>query len=56
MKVEYQVFRGMFSTWKTLFSQAAEFATDVGKEKVLSISHSQDNLEGVVVVWYWSEE
>jgi len=55
MKVEYQIFRGTFSSWEKLFSQAAEFATEVGKEKVISISHSQD-YEGVVTVWYWSDK
>jgi len=52
MKVKYQIFRGMFSSWKTLFTQAAEFASEIGKENIISISHSQE----VVTVWYWSEE
>ena len=36
-----------------LFDRAVEFATQVGREKVISISHSEDRNNGVVVVWYW---
>ena len=56
MKVKYQVFRGTFTSWKTLFSQAAEFATEIGKDKLINISHSENQIEGVVTVWYWSDK
>jgi hypothetical protein len=56
MKVKYQVFRGMFSSWETLFTQAAQFATEIGKDKLINISHSEDSSSGVVTVWYWSEK
>jgi hypothetical protein len=52
MKVKFQIFRGMFSSLETLFTQAAEFASEIGKDKIISISHSQE----VITVWYWSEE
>jgi hypothetical protein len=56
MKVKFRIFRGPFSSWDKLFTQAAEFATEVRKENVINISHSQDNWEGVVTVWYWSDK
>jgi hypothetical protein len=55
-KMEYQIFRaGSFSTWDELFADVARFATLIGKDRVLTISHSEDNNDAVVTVWYWSE-
>jgi hypothetical protein len=55
-RMSYKVFRGTFATWESLFSEAAEFATSVGPERVISISHSEDDDDGVVTVWYWTDE
>jgi len=55
MQVKFQVFRGLFSTWQSLFTQASEFASSIGKDRLVSISHSEDKGDGVVTVWYWSE-
>ena len=52
----HRTFRGTFTTWNDLFSEAAEFATELGPERVVSISHSADSSDGVVVVWYWATE
>jgi hypothetical protein len=52
--VRYEVFRGTFATWEKLFTEAAEFATRLGPERLISISHSEDQQDGVVAVWYWS--
>jgi hypothetical protein len=54
-RMSYRVFRGTFASWERLFSEAAEFATSIGPERVISISHSADT-EGVVTVWFWSNE
>ena len=54
--VEYQIFRATFQTWDQLFSQAAAFATEIGRDRLIAISHSEDNRDGVVTVWYWSPE
>jgi hypothetical protein len=53
--VQYKTFRGTFASWDELFSQAAAFATTLGEERVISISHSADQSDGVVAVWYWNE-
>jgi len=52
---KFRIFRGMLVTWERLFSDAAQFASEVGSERLISISHSEDNGDGVVVVWYWCE-
>ena len=53
MKVEFKTFRGMLISWEDLFQQACEFATQIGKEKLINISHSDNHSKGVVTVWYW---
>lgn len=53
-KVEYKLFRGVLKRWQTLFNEAAEFASGIEKERLISISHSEDKEDGVVTVWYWS--
>ena len=55
-KLKYQIFRGTFASWDELFSKAAYFATEIGPDRVLSISHSADDSDGVVTVWYWTPE
>lgn len=55
MKVQYKIFRGILTTWDNLFTEASEFASILGPDKVINISHSGDGGDGVVTVWYWSE-
>ena len=56
MWVAYRVFRGTLISWQALFDQAAEFASQVGPERLISISQSCDKSDGVVTVWYWAGE
>ena len=55
MKLKFSVFRGAWASFDELFSEAAAFATEIGRERFVSISHSEDKNDGVVTVWYWSE-
>jgi hypothetical protein len=55
MLVGYRIFRGTFASCERLFQEAAAFATQVGRERLISISHSEGQHEGVVTVWYWGE-
>jgi hypothetical protein len=50
----FQIFRGTWASWEQLFDEAAFFATEIGPERVVSISHSADRSDGVVTVWYWT--
>ena len=56
MKITFKVFRGTFSSWHTLFSDAAAFANSLQPDRLINISHSADNSHGVVVVWYWGDK
>ena len=54
--VAYRVFRGTFISWEGLFDEATAFANELGSEKIINISHSEDQSDGVVVVWYYTNE
>jgi hypothetical protein len=41
------------ATWNQLFQEAADFATSIGRDRLIGISHSEDHNDGVVTVWYW---
>ena len=56
MTVRFEVFRGAWATWNALFEDAAAFASKLGQDRLISISHSEDHNDGVVTVWYWAEE
>ena len=53
MSVNFRIFRSGFSAWDTLFQQAADFASELGPDRLINISHSEDSHNGVVTVWYW---
>lgn len=54
LEMRYRYFRGVLASWDTLCTQAAEFATEIGPDRLFSISHSEDQNDGVVIVWYWT--
>ena len=53
--VKFEIFRGIMASWEELFTRAAEFATEIGRDRVITISHSEDQQDGVVAVWYWDD-
>lgn len=44
--VKYKYFRGTLATWDALFSEAAEFAAHIGRERLVGISQSQWGADG----------
>jgi hypothetical protein len=45
----------MTKSWESLFEEAAAFATEIGRERLINISSSGDTSgRGVVTAWYWS--
>lgn len=51
--VAFKVFRASGdTTWDKILQAAADFASAVGAEQVVNISHSSDSGSGTVVVWY----
>jgi hypothetical protein len=56
MQVRFQIFRSTVQPWEVLFGEAAKFATTVGLERLIGVSHSHEGTIGVVTVWYWGAE
>lgn len=54
MRVAFRIFKSSTKSWEKLFAEVAEFASNVGRENLITISHSEDQNTGVVTVWYWS--
>ena len=55
LAVKFEIFRSPINSWEKLFETASLFATQIGKERVINISHSWGAVEGIVTVWYWAE-
>ncbi|MBV9789154.1 MAG: hypothetical protein JOZ51_13310 [Chloroflexi bacterium] len=55
LRVAFKVFRSTFKRWPELLTEAATFATHIGRERLISISHSADSGDGVVTVWFWAD-
>ena len=49
-------FRGSLKSWSELFTEAADFATAIGVDHIVSISHACSGADGTVAVWYWVAE
>jgi hypothetical protein len=54
MTVQSKIFRSTFSSWESMCEEAGQFATSVGRELLISISHSHEHGQGVIIVWYWA--
>ena len=53
MRVQTKMFRATLKSWQDLFDEAAQFAGALQPDKLISISHSAQGAEGIVVEWYW---
>ena len=55
MRVRHMLFRSTFKSWEALCDEAAEFATSLGKDRLINISVTQGDTggQGVIFVWYW---
>ena len=53
MQVKFQLFKSSFKSWDDLCAQAAAFASEKGRERLINPSLSEDHNEGVIIVWFW---
>jgi hypothetical protein len=53
MKARFKIYRSSWDSWETMCTQVAELLTDLGPNRVIGVSQSDDNNEGVLTVWYW---
>ena len=54
--VKFEMFRSETRSWDDLFSEASRFATEVGRDNLINISHSWEGPQGIVTVWYWDDQ
>ncbi len=55
MLVRFKAFESQLSTRQKILQKAADFASQVGRERLISITHSEDRDDEVVTIWYWDE-
>jgi hypothetical protein len=60
MTVKHQVFESLTKSWESLCDEVAEFASQIGRDRLINISiaasggNALGNFgNGVIVVWYW---
>ena len=51
----FEMFRSETRSWLDLFGDASRFATEIGTERLINISHSWEGAQGIVTVWYWDD-
>lgn len=52
-EVRFEMFTALLASWTQVFQEAADFASKLGPDRLISISHSEGDNESVVTVWYW---
>ncbi len=54
MRAAFRVFESYEESWDELFRRAAEFASQLGPDRAIGISHSESiRSKRNVVVWFW---
>jgi hypothetical protein len=46
MTVRFRVFKSGWKRWEELFGEAAAFATEIGPDRLIGVSHSHEGPEG----------
>ena len=54
MIARFKLFKSSFDSWEQMCQDAADFLTQVGPQRVIGVSHSQESSLGVITVWYWA--
>ena len=49
----YESFGSELTPRETAFAQAAEFLTQLGPGRVITVTHAEEQRGTVVTVWYW---
>ena len=56
MQVKVQSWKSGFSSWEDMFQDAANFASQLPKNRLINITHSRDEGTSIVAVWYWADD
>ena len=55
MRTHFKEFKSSTKFWTTMFEEAAEFASTIGQDRLITITQSCDHNTAVIVVWYWDK-
>jgi hypothetical protein len=63
MRATFKHFSSTSQSWTSMFTDAADFASEIGPDRLIGISHSHGGGNessglggsGVVTVWYWEQ-
>jgi hypothetical protein len=53
MSVKFKIFKSSIKSWPDLCTEAAAFASEQGRDRLINVSVSEDHNDGVIIVWYW---
>jgi hypothetical protein len=56
MRLFFKVFDSKMASREKLFKAAVEFANQIGRDRLMTLSHSEDRDNIVITIWYWAEE
>jgi len=56
MRVLFKAFDSKMASREKLFKAASEFASYIGPERLITLSHSEDRDNIVITIWYWGDE
>jgi hypothetical protein len=56
MRLFFKAFDSKMASREKLFKAAAEFANAIGRDRLQTLSHSEDRDNIVITIWYWAEE
>jgi hypothetical protein len=56
MRVLFKTFENQFAGRSRVLQKAAEFAAELGPDRLINITHSQDHHDAIITVWYWEGE
>lgn len=56
LRVTFKAFDSKMASREKLFKAAAEFASQIPKERMITLSHSEDRDNIVITIWYWTDE
>ena len=61
MKLQAEIFESVMKSWEEMCSEVSEFASTIGKDRLVSISVAAAGgtdiggrgANGIIIVWYW---
>jgi len=56
MRVVFKTFESQFATRQKILQKAAGFASELGAERLINITHSEDHNNSIITIWYWAGE